>query len=573
MTNKQMYKKFLKIIISNLFFIFVALNQNAISKPIPPGSGEGDVPANILILLDSSASMKRKIITGDGIENPSDIVELSDGNVIIAEGNLGFAKINTTDKTVDNSFSNDNRNFRGLWNDSCTVNGTGTTTDSRVKNLNDLGLATNVLNVTGDVIYGADAVYGKIVGINTSGECVEVINYADLGSFKPVAMEVRTIGGEDHLFASGKGKHGGSWKNRFYTKNLTTGDFSQCGGNYSGSLGGVIKKGYDLTVDNSGNYIYYIWKGSVYGYPLSKSGDNYCPSSTSWTKKYQQGNGSSRVRKASGMDIARDGADNIMYVVSHLKNKIQKIELTSNTTLTSLAEAGRKKRSNNTADPGELAAASVNVWRPGTLYISSGKIWITDSKGQVQEFNENIFESSTDTSWQKEYGGAKVTRYEGAKQAILAVVSDSSLTSGANFGYGHWNSGESGGAKKSARGGWRCHKKINNCSYYNGWSGEHPEGTSSLCNTDSCLLVGVSPEGYTKIPAALETYGLAWGTDGNAFSDMALKYYTDSEVGIIDENLTCQLSYVIVIGDGAWMHRTATEAKIKKLRRTNKVKR
>ena len=41
------------------------------------------------------------------------------------------------------------------------------------------------------------------------------------------------------------------------------------------------------------------------------------------------------------------------------------------------------------------------------------------------------------------------TRYEGAKQAILAVVSDSSLTSGANFGYGHWNSGESGGAKKS----------------------------------------------------------------------------------------------------------------------------
>ena len=47
MTNKQMYKKFLKIIISNLFFIFVALNQNAISKPIPPGSGEGDVPANI----------------------------------------------------------------------------------------------------------------------------------------------------------------------------------------------------------------------------------------------------------------------------------------------------------------------------------------------------------------------------------------------------------------------------------------------------------------------------------------------------------------------------------------------
>ena len=67
MTNKQMYKKFLKIIISNLFFVFVVFNQNAISKPIPPGSGEGDVPANILILLDSSASMKTPLIAGDGI--------------------------------------------------------------------------------------------------------------------------------------------------------------------------------------------------------------------------------------------------------------------------------------------------------------------------------------------------------------------------------------------------------------------------------------------------------------------------------------------------------------------------
>ena len=471
--NKQNYKKFFKILISNLLFLLIAFNQNAISKAIPPGSGEGDVPANILILLDSSASMKRKIISGDGIENPGDVIELSDGNIIIGEGNLGFAKINTTDKTVDNSFSNNNRNFRGLWNDTCTVNGTGTTTDSRVKFLNDLGLATNVEDITGDVIYGADKTSngGKIVGINTSGECIEVIDYAHLGSFRPAAMEIRTIANaddedEDHLFASGIGKHGGSWKNRFYTKNLTTGDVTHCAGDYGGSIGAVIKIGGDLTVDNSGRYIYYIWKGSIYGYPLSKSGDNYCPADTDWDRRYYHGNGSDRIRKASGMDIARDGttSDNIMYVVSHVKNKIQKIELTSNTTLTSLAEAGIKKRSNNTADPGELAAASVNVWRPGTLYISSSKIWITDTKGSVQEFNENIFESSTDTSWQKEYGGAKVTRYEGAKQAILAVVSDSSLTSGANFGYGHWNSGESGGAKKSARGGWRCHKKINNCS-------------------------------------------------------------------------------------------------------------
>ena len=52
-TNNKIYSKFFKILISNLFFLFFLINQNAISKPVPPGSGEGDVPANILILLVS----------------------------------------------------------------------------------------------------------------------------------------------------------------------------------------------------------------------------------------------------------------------------------------------------------------------------------------------------------------------------------------------------------------------------------------------------------------------------------------------------------------------------------------
>ncbi len=47
---------------------------------------------------------------------------------------------------------------------------------------------------------------------------------------------------------------------------------------------------------------------------------------------------------------------------------------------------------------------------------------------------------------------------------------------------------------------------------------------------------------------------------------MAFEYYTDSNVGIIDENLTCQLSYVIVIGDGAWRHHNQAAAQIKQLR-------
>ena len=105
MMAKHLYKKFFNIIFSSLLFLLILLNQNVFSKPIPPGSGEGDVPANILILLDSSASMRNKIIAGDGIENPGDVVEIGDGNLIIGEGRLGFAKILTEDKAIDSSFA------------------------------------------------------------------------------------------------------------------------------------------------------------------------------------------------------------------------------------------------------------------------------------------------------------------------------------------------------------------------------------------------------------------------------------------------------------------------------------
>ena len=212
--------KFLKIIISNLFIVLVVLNQNAISKPLPPGSGAGDVPANILILLDSSASMNRKLSSGSGIDNPNDIVEDSAGNLIVGEGNLGFIKILTADNTVDPSFAPTtanplgNRNFRGSAADTCTLDGTN---NSIVGSIRHLSLATSVLGVSGDVIYGTDQGSNpKIVGINTSGECIEVITYAELGNFRPLAMEVRTIGGEDHLFASGRWFQSGMAKTFLY---------------------------------------------------------------------------------------------------------------------------------------------------------------------------------------------------------------------------------------------------------------------------------------------------------------------------------------------------------------------
>ena len=87
-------------------------------------------------------------------------------------------------------------------------------------------------------------------------------------------------------------------------------------------------------------------------------------------------------------------------------------------------------------------------------------------------------------------------------------MTDSSLTSGANFGFGHWNSGTTDGRGAAAwhwtaRGGGEklCH--FNNWCYYNeqGWNGDpiHPDGTSNPCLNDWCLNVGVSSKGADKI--------------------------------------------------------------------------
>ncbi len=64
------------------FLIFCGFNQITYSKPLPPGSGTGDVPANILILLDSSISMNRTI--GAGIPNISSMTIDGDGNKVLS---------------------------------------------------------------------------------------------------------------------------------------------------------------------------------------------------------------------------------------------------------------------------------------------------------------------------------------------------------------------------------------------------------------------------------------------------------------------------------------------------------
>ena len=58
-------KHFAKYFLFLFILLEIAFVSKVDAKPVPPGSGEGDVPANILILIDSSASMRRRMSNRD----------------------------------------------------------------------------------------------------------------------------------------------------------------------------------------------------------------------------------------------------------------------------------------------------------------------------------------------------------------------------------------------------------------------------------------------------------------------------------------------------------------------------
>ena len=76
--------KQIKLIILKLIFFLIFFNQSSFSKGLPPGTGVGDLPVNILILLDTSQSMEHKPLKGEGIDPPNSLA-IIDSAVLVGE--------------------------------------------------------------------------------------------------------------------------------------------------------------------------------------------------------------------------------------------------------------------------------------------------------------------------------------------------------------------------------------------------------------------------------------------------------------------------------------------------------
>ena len=577
-----------KIII--LILLITLLNQKSYSKPLPPGSGEGDVPANILILLDSSISMRRAL---PGATIMGDVVGIQyddSGNIYATQHSINGGVIRfTSDGEIDNTFNNNEESWTGKDSETCTVyteNGMFIPNISKrtvVKRPTELRMGQNVTDTTGTTMSEILFIRSEdqpdaVIGIDPSdGSCKYFIQLEEITTLRN--LEVKEINSKTHLLATGN--KGSSYYVESYNLTDRAYDVRQITGkgpkNLAKSGNGSINSDFTRWyMTHKGHVFWWTLEQIVVGgntlYTINDAGrknkgiSDFCRKENKANKLYS----ASEVEVLP--DKSSDGDDIIITVT--LSDLFQKFEINGSEACEHLGTAGTYGTGSiKGSTPGSIAADGIYLKDPRGLHVTTNRILVGDQTGRIQEINEDLFTTANkDTAWLQEMGSEPSSRWDGAKLAIKSVLSDTSLTSGAHFGFGHWNSGHVGKGKHDNWGGRACHHSQSwygvDCTYYGVWSGEHPEGQSSECGNNACLMVGISAEGHSQIKNKIDDIVLEWGTDANAFSQMAEKYFIDDKniTNVIDPNSPCQLNYVIVIGDGEWSHHNSAETRVANLR-------
>jgi type IV pilus assembly protein PilY1 len=614
-----MINKF-KIIFISFLISLLNITGVGIAKPLPPGSGAGDIPANILILLDTSESMNSNPFGGDMLSKVGDVILLDDGDILVGQmDSAGVVKMNYASEELDRTFNNNKGSVRGNSQYSCKLMG-GSLQPFGFSTVTGMAKSSNVKGHTGEAIYvlGPEA---KVIGMDTDGNCLEVIWGSDLGrthtkkkdKLVPKALTIGTIGTNDHLLITSMEIWCSNYKNRkrcrsnkffrfdlkLYSKNLTTGDVQLF--SLDSKYREALQHATSMTIDSNGEYLYSSANGFIYRTKLKKEGNNYSLEGAVY--KFDN-TGDSSYNSATQIEIDPQDS-NVMYVTSESSSSLQKLTISSDkNTLTESIIIGGADDSDQTpsgaADENE--SSLINMLKTRALFVGEDRVWTAGEKITLQEYNI----SEDRIKWVDEMGSSRFSRIDGAIRAIRAVVQDSSLLQGARFGFGEWNAGEievkrTGNSSSlwKINGDYACNcekkkpgmkpwQKCNpNCNYYQfgGWKGDHPLGRTAQCTNNSCIRVGIDKDNSQLIINRLNSLkprGIRFGTDARAFAQLAYGYYTDPKVvdredkplapASESERLECQQNYVIIIGDGEWRNHDYAKQKINNLRKERDVK-
>ena len=425
-------KRLFKIFI--LLILVLNFNQLTYAKPLPPGSGEGDVPANILILLDSSKSMKNKI--GDSIPDQHSITIDGDGNRVLAStdskngGLILFDSAGTKLNITGTNQSGVSYTRDRWWSNSSTDqrcdhrirDGSRTTNHwiGRYLQMHEVRYHTGV-SVAGTNISNENllfvAQYDKnggtsIIALDNQYRCRLAITPTN--SSQILGYDTATDSSGDLILAAfGKG---GVKKGAYQLScNITDGTCRQEAGRGKGRTDawGRLYNGWTIRLSSDATKIYISANGHLYGYnTLDFGGIPIIDDGRNSNFRYCKGHGSS-IGYFARWDFS-SSSDNVFYVGGHKGNKrIHRVEWTSNTTCRITATAGTSSGLSNSASAGNLDADDIRISDDITgLQVSNGRL-IFSHNGYVDELTEASFTAAgKDSAWQIQYGGPKLSRLQ-----------------------------------------------------------------------------------------------------------------------------------------------------------------
>jgi len=485
----------LKLFIFNILLSLLLLTSNGFAKNIPPGSGIGDVPANVLILLDKSGSMSARMTSGNGFMYPYSVTTDSSGDVYGGQYHTyGIKKLTYATGAVDSNFGSSGI-YRGSGN---------------CRSYYPLNM-----KVHNGYLYVVSYYQHRIFRINLSNGNCDWNHYLRYG--RNIAISSNNI-----LYATG-------YYGNAVVRNLSTNSNISC--NWSGSLKNATDYG-SMAVDASGSNLYgfeYRW---LYRFQIASNG---CPNTNYSSRIYR-----SSLYYSFGMD-SHPSNDSILYLNSYYGHRIYKMTLNSSkNAFSSVSTVGR-------CCTGSSTASNVRMYYPWGLSVD---------KTNNRVVSANYYKGSTlvvdlNLGFLKEFGGSSGTRMTGAHEAIKAIVTDSSLTAGVNFGFAYWASGSSG---------------------FRSWSGNITTGRANPCTGQNCLKVRAHKQGASRINQIISSVNPGGGTDAMAWARIGEQYYLHGSLSPIDKNLSCQNSYLLVIGDGSWYNHNRAKSVVQKLLNKHKIK-
>jgi len=310
-----------------------------------------------------------------------------------------------------------------------------------------------------DVIYIADTYNHKIKSLTLTGNCKDT---GSTGFIYPHSIAVNS----NYVFVGHSNSTISVLDHRLNQR--TNQSFS----NY-------INYSWGMSFNKAGNKlaIASYYKNQVVEFSVSGDSLTYVQKSSS---SYSTSNGYFR----RPMDTGYDSSGNI-YALDLYGHRIQKF----NSNLVYQTKTGGYSTSSGFRYP------------YGTHVDSSDNIYVTDFYNYaVRKYDTNLNETAT-------YGGGSGSRLDAAKKVIKKIVSNTDLTSGANFGLMEWG-------------------------------------------TRHNIRVKISDTGAKQIYSNVDGVYASGGTDLRRAMNIARNYFTSGQVA--NWNLSCSLNYLIVISDGYW---------------------